>query len=188
MNKVKFISIKYFKENTTVEYNVDDDKITPTIYKAQDIYIQQSLGSEFYNHLKDAIVNNTLTTDEDILLRTYIQPCLNEYTLLLLIPIIQFNLTNKSVLLRNDNNSQPSTLEDIKFLRQSVRDMAEFYLKRLNRYLEENDNLFPKYYNADNDDNLPPTQKSYFNGVWLPRSGSDRCTWDELNKNRGDNT
>ena len=182
MSKVKFISIQYFKENTSVEYNVDDDKITPTIYKAQDIYIQQSLGSAFYEHIKDAIVNNTLTNDEDFLLRQYIQPCLNEFTLMLLIPVMNYNYTNKAVALRNDDNSQVSSLEEIKFLRQAVRDMAEFYLERLNRYLVENDELFPIYDNADGDDNLPPTNKSYFTGVYLPRGNSGQCTWDELNQ------
>lgn len=174
MQKVKFISTTYFKSNTTVQGNVDDDIIIPFIYRAQDIDLQQVLGTTFYNRLKEGVVNNNLNSDEDTLLRTYIQPMLVDYTLYYLIPHISYKFTNKAVSQQNSEFSNPSDLADIKYIRQSVRDMAEFYRERLVTYLCDYDSLFPEYVNPDSKENLKKSSKSYFNGVYIPKkTGSD---------------
>ncbi len=173
MAKVKFISITYLKENTTIEDNVDDDKLTPYIYKAQDTHIQQALGSTFYSHLKDAIVNSTLTSDEEVLLRDYIQPCLAEFVLYEVMPFLNFKMTNKAISQENSEFSTSSTLDDLKYLRQTVRDLAEFYLERLIKHLCDYSELFPIYLNPGSDENLEASNKSYFNGVYLPKKRSN---------------
>jgi len=173
MSKVKFISVKYLKENTTIEDNVDDNKLTPFIYKSQDIHIQQALGSAFYTHLKDAIINNSLTSDEEILLRDYIQPCLSEFVLYEAMPFLNFKMTNKAVSQENSEFSTSSTLDDIKYLRQSVRDLAEFYLERLIKHLCDYTSLFPIYQNPGAKENLEKNNKSYFNGMYIPRKGNN---------------
>jgi hypothetical protein len=174
MNKVKFISVKYFKSNTTVQGNVDDDIILPFIYRAQDIDLQQVLGTTFYNRLKEAVINNDLNADEENLLRTYIQPMLVDYSLYYLIPHISYKFTNKAVSQQNSEFSNPSDLSDIKYIRQSVLDMAEFYKTRLVKYLCDYSNLFAEYNNPDDKENLSKSGKSYFNGLYIPkRDGSD---------------
>ena len=175
MAKVKFISVTYLKENTTIEDNVDDNKLVPFIYKSQDTHIQQALGSAFYNHLKDAIINNTLNGDEDTLLRDYIQPCLSEFVLYEAMPFLNFKMTNKAVSQENSEFSTSSTLDDIKYLRQSVRDLAEFYLERLQKHLCDYSTLFPIYSNPGTDENLESSNKSYFNGVYLPKKNDGNC-------------
>jgi hypothetical protein len=167
---VKFISSTYFKANTTVDENVDDDIINPFIVKAQDVYIQQALGSAFYHRLKEGVANNNLNADEEDLLRDYIQPCLNEFTLYELIPHINYKFTNKSIAQKSSEYSQPSTLDEVKYLRQSVRDLGEFYLKRLQKYLcDFGSQKFPLYASPGSNENLPRKKKSFFGGVYLPK-------------------
>lgn len=171
---VKFVSPNYIKENTPIQQNIDDDIMVPYIVAAQDIYIQQALGSKFYQHLKDAIVANTLNTDEDNLIRDYIAPVITQFTFYELIPHINYKMTNKAVSQQSSEFSTPSGLDEIKFLRQSVRDLAEFYLKRLNKYLCDYGELFPLYISPGSKENLTRNRKSYFGGVYIPRRlGSD---------------
>jgi len=170
-NKVKFISTVFLKENTTIEDNVDDNKLVPFIYKVQDIHLQQALGTTFYEHLKAGVVNNTLTTDETDLIRDYIQNMVAEWTLYESMPFLSNKLTNKSISQENSEYSTPSTLDEIKYLRNNVRDIAEFYTKRLTKYMCDNASLFPKYLNPDSKENLSKNSKSYFSGIYLPKKG-----------------
>jgi hypothetical protein len=172
---VKFISPSFFKENTTVDENVDDDIIVPFIIKAQNLHIQQALGSAFYNRLKEGVANNNLNADEEDFLRDYIQPCLVEYTLYELIPHINYKLTNKAISQKSSEFSQASTLDEVKYLRQSVRDLAEFYMKRIQRFLcDFGTKKFPIYANPGSNENLKRKKRSYFGGVYLPKK-----TWYE---------
>ena len=170
MSKVKFVSVEFIKDNSTIEDNVDNKKLVPFIYKVQDLYLQQILGTTFYNHLKDAVVNSTLTSDEENLLRDYIQPMIVEYVVYQSLPFLSNKITNKSISQENSEFSQPSGLDEIKFLRNSVRDMAEFYGKRLAKFLCDNSILFPSYNNPDDNENLRKSSKSYFTGVYIPKS------------------
>jgi len=170
MSKVKFISTVFLKQNTTIENNVDDDKLTPFIYKVQDIYLHQILGSTFMTHLKDAIVNNTLTTDETFLIKNYIQNMIAEWTVYEVMPFLSNKLTNKAVSQESSEFSSPSSLDEIKFLRNSVRDMAEFYSQRLSKYLCDNITLFPTYQNPDSKENVSRNSRTYFNGIYIPKT------------------
>ena len=182
MGKVKFISIDYFKQNTVVEYNVDDDKIVPLIYKAQTVYLQQTLGTNLLNHLYDQVRNNTLTPLEEELIRDYIQNMLVEYTLYLLIPQINYNLTNKSVAQKSGDNETPSSLADIKYLRNEVLNMAQFYDERIVQFLKDYRTDFPLWRHRS-DNNVNPSKNTYFSGVYLGRRGcDDDCSWEELNE------
>ena len=61
---------------TPINGNVDTDKITPFIKSAQDIHIQDILGTKLYNRIIDGIENSNLPADYNTLLVTYVQPVL----------------------------------------------------------------------------------------------------------------
>jgi hypothetical protein len=166
-NLAQFIDCDYVKENTIIEYNVDDAKIQPIILKAQQIYIQQALGSYFYDYLCTGIVSGTTSTTERNLIIDYIQPALNEAVLYEALPFINYKATNKAVVKQNSDNSTASDLSEIKYLRQGVKDMMDFYIKRLNKYLIDNSTLFPQYENPTSPENVERNSKSYFNGLYL---------------------
>ena len=175
--RVKFVSVKYVKENTNIEANVDDSKIENVIFKAQDIYLQQTLGSNFYFHLMDAVTNTTLTTVEDELIRNYIQPMVAEYTFYEVFPFLNYKATNKAVSKQNSENSTPSELDEIKYLRSAILDVAQFYNARLTKHLCDFGMLYPDYANLVEQENLPRKSKPYFNGVYLPKSGMNTMTY-----------
>lgn len=166
MNTVKFISTQYLKDNTAIENNVDDTLLGNYILKSQDTHIQQTLGSGYYDYLKNQVVSSSLTTQENILMRQYIQPTLAEFTFYEVIPHLNYKATNKAVSQQSSEFTQPSTIGDIKYLRNTVLDLAEFYLRRLTKEL-----CSGKYplIGSFSDQNLNRNNKAYFSGIYLTR-------------------
>ena len=171
MNRVKFISVDYLRMNSTIEENVDDNKLIPFIYKSQDNYLQQVLGSTFFFHLSNAIINNALTTVEEDLIRVYIQPMVSEYTLYEAIPFLNYKLTNKAVSQENSEFSVSSELSNIKYMRNIILDMCEYYSERLVRQLCDYSELYPKYNNPDDNENVRANSNVYKNSVYIPKRG-----------------
>lgn len=168
-NKVKFIDTKYLKSNTTIEDNVDDDILVPFIYMSQDINIQKALGSNFYNHLKNGVVNNTLSNDEKTLIVDYIQMMVCRWTIYYALPDIWTKITNKSVSTNRSEYGDPVDTQKFIKLENRYRDLAEFYTERLVTFMEQNCDLFDQYKNPGNKENVRRSGRSYFNGLYIPR-------------------
>jgi hypothetical protein len=165
---VYFISTTYLRQQTPIEDNVDDTKLTPWIVQAQDTFLQEGLGETFYDRLKDGVENNNLNSDEQAFMRNYVQPQVAQYAFYLLMPFIAFKATNKSISKESSEYSTPVELTELKFLRSSVLDMAEFYKRRMIKYLLDHPSMFPAYNNPNALDNVPKSAQSYFNGVYIP--------------------
>ncbi|MCP4761436.1 MAG: hypothetical protein GY870_06615 [archaeon] len=181
-NIVQFVSVDYIKQNTAIEENVSSSLISSFIIKVQDTHLQQILGSYFYQHLMDAVVGGTLTTAEDNLIKNYIQRLISEWVFYEAFPFLNYKATNKAISKQNSDNSVPSELNEIKFMRSAIRDMAEFYNERLNVELINNGPKYPEYQNPETPENLPKNKKSYFNGVYLKGWGRS-CDPSEQYKN-----
>lgn len=165
---VYFISQDYLLANTPIEKNVDWDKISPYVIQAQQLYLQQSIGETGLNALSDGVKNNTLTNDEQQLMRNYIQPLVCQYTFWLCLPFINFKATNKALSKESSEYSQAADLDEMKYLRSNVKDAAEFYQRRLVKYLADHPGKFTWYDHPAALDNLPKTIQSYFGGVYMP--------------------
>ncbi|CAA6810517.1 MAG: Unknown protein [uncultured Sulfurovum sp.] len=170
--KTQFISIDYLKANTPIEDNVDDNKLTPNIILAQTTHIQTYLGSSFYNRLKEGYALKNITDDEDYFVKEYLMPCLAQWALYESIPFIKYKLNNKGMNEESSEFGAPSSEDAVKFLRNSVRDTAEFLGERLVTYLCDNYNLFDKYNNPDVDENLSKNSQTYFSGIYVPKKTS----------------
>jgi hypothetical protein len=167
--KVLYINMEYLKSRTTIEGNVDYDKVKPFIVKVQDLYLQQRLGSKFFNHLNQAVVFGTLTPAEEELIDSYIKPMVAEYTYYEAIPFLNFKLTNKAVTKQSSDNSETSDLNDIKYIRSILKNNAEFYDTRLYRHLKENEASFTIWAKSEKSDNLNKIDKTYSSGMYLPK-------------------
>lgn len=173
---VKFVSASYIKENTIIEMNVDESKITPIILKVQDLYLKQILGSSFYDHMNNSTAvylgyetGTTLTSAEYNLLVDYIKPFVAEYVVYEALPFLNYKATDKGISKESSEFSQPADLSEIKYLRNDVKDMAEFRGKRLAKYLCDHGQDFPEWQNPEQPENLPKNSKTYFNGIYIER-------------------
>jgi len=165
MDTVLLVSEQRMKQWTALDNNIRIDVLTPSILQAQDIYIQDTLGTRFYNRLKEGVINTDLTVTENMFLKDYVGPCLIQYALYLLLPNLKYKMVEKGILNGTSEETQPTTLDEMKWLRESALDTAEFYNKRMLEWLKDNPGVFPEYTNPGVDGMMPNKDTPYFSGL-----------------------
>lgn len=163
--RVQFVSTDYIYKYTLIEPNVDPDLITKNIWKAQDLNIQSCLGQNLFTKLVSDCPN--FTGQYQTLVIDYLQPALAEWVVYHTLPFINFRLTNKAVSQKSSDNSAPSTVDDLKWLRDQVRNNAEFYSERIKDYIKNNLEQFPEFYTSEpgNPFDIKPNRSNYFSGI-----------------------
>lgn len=165
METVLLVSEQRMKQWTSLDNNIRIDVLTPSILQAQDIYIQDTLGTKFYTRLKTGVVADDLTADESLFLKDYVGPCLIQYALYLLLPSLKYKMVEKGILNGTSEETQPTTLDEMKYLRDSAMDTAEFYNKRMLEFLQDNPGMFVTYTNPGVDGMMPNKRNPYFSGL-----------------------
>ena len=177
MARVLLLTTDKLKANTPIQQNVDDSIIKPYIYKSQETHIQQYLGTDLYNKILSDVQSGSISGNYKTLLDDYIQPALIEWSFYEVMPFISLKITNKTIGRGNADYLAEGDLTDLKYLRQTVRDVAEFYGERVIGYLRQYSNNFPEYSTNSGLDKIVPNSKSYFNGVYLGGGRSKDCDW-----------
>ena len=177
MGRVLLTSTYRLKRSTPIHHNVDDDLLNPYIFKAQEVHIQQILGTNLYNKIMNDVVANNISGSYLTLLNDYIVPCLIEWTFYETMPFISLKITNKTIGRGNADYMAEGDLNDLKYLRQTVRDLAEFYGQRIIGYLKQYSNQFPEYTTNSGLDKIVPNSSNYFSGVYLGGGRSQNCRW-----------
>ena len=168
-NKVLMLTADYYKRNTVVNLNVDEELLHPQIIKAQNVRIEKILGTNLFNIVLAEIDAQTYTARITTLLEDYIQPALVEWITYTALPYLNYKLTNKSVSKKSSDNSEPSELNEINYLRQNIRDDAEYYSERTTKFLEANTDTYPEYLNGNTDcDDIKPSKLNFISGIYLP--------------------
>ena len=165
METVLLVSEQRMKQWTSLDNNIRIDVLTPSILQAQDIYIQDTLGTAFYTRLKQGVIANDLTVDESAFLKDYVGPCLIQYALYLLLPSLKYKMVEKGILNGTSEETQPTTLDEMKYLRDSAIEVAEFYNKRMLEFLKDNPGMFALYTNPGTDGMMPNKRNPYFSGL-----------------------
>jgi hypothetical protein len=169
MADVLFISETKLKSFTALDYNVRPEQLVPYVIQSQDIYLQPVLGTRFYKGLKDRIANNTKTQEETDLINDYIAPMILNYALYQALPFLKYRLVQKGVVSPQSETSETASLEELTFLRNSVKDTAEFYQSRLVEFFYDNPSLFPEYRVPGTDGMYPDKSPGYETGLVIPK-------------------
>lgn len=187
MSRILFISTARLKSETPIQDNVDDNLLNPYINNAQETHVQMMLGTNLYDKIKNLIVTNTIgspgNANYKTLLDDYIVPCLIQWSFYEALPFISLKITNKSILRPNADNATEADLTDLKYLRSTVSDLAQFYSQRVSNYLKQYSYNFPEYFTNSGLDKIVPNSTSYFNGIYIRGTGrySD-CSWGLADK------
>jgi len=175
-----FISESRLKRLTAVHANLEPDELTPFVLQAQDIYVQELLGTKFYNNLKGRVISGTTTNSEKQLLNDYMAPMLANYAVYMALPSFNYKMKNKSVLNPSAEEAQNTDLSELKYLRGTVKDSAEFYRERAREFLMDNESDFPDYVNYGVDGMSPNKRKTYYSNIVIPRPVG--CLPSDLNR------
>jgi hypothetical protein len=165
MENVLLVSEQRMKQWTSLDNNIRIDLLTPSIIQAQDIYIQDTLGTKFYKRLKAGVIANDLTTDESAFLKDYVGPCLIQYALYLLLPNLKYKMVEAGIVNGTSEETQATTLEEMQYLRESALDTGQFYNQRMLEYLIDNPGMFADYTNPGTDGMYPNKDTPYFSGL-----------------------
>ena len=163
---VLFISEEKLKSYTSIQESVTPEDLTPYVLQAQDIYLLNYLGQTFYNQLKAQIIANQISIPNKFLLDQFIGPILVNYSMYHALPFLKYKFFNKSILSPDAEHSGQIDLNELKFLQNEVRMVAESYVDQMQIYLNNHLGDYPAYaaYNT-NDGQAPDTKTPYFSGL-----------------------
>lgn len=156
-----FITPNDLKQNTIINGNVDTDLFIEFIKIAQQMHVQNYLGTQLYNAIITKITNATLTGDYLDLVNDYIQPMLIHYAMVDYLPFANYQIRNGGVFKHRTENSESTTKDELDLLVQKHRTFADFYTKRFVDYMGiYASSLFPEYWQNRNDDMYPDRNPS----------------------------
>jgi hypothetical protein len=146
---------------TALNGNIDTDNFIQWIKVAQDIHIQNYLGTNLLEKIKTDIINNTLANPYLSLLNTYVKPMLIHWAMVEYLPFSAYTIANKGVFKHTSENATSVEKNEVDFLVEKERMIAQNYTERFITYINFNNTLFPEYSNNSNADMFPSTQNNF---------------------------
>jgi hypothetical protein len=146
---------------TATNGNMDTDTFIQWIKVAQDIHIQQYTGTELLNKIKTDIVNNTLANPYTDLVEIYLKPMLIHWAMVEFLPFQAYTIANKGIFKHSSENAQNVDKNEVDFLIDKQRYLAQNYTERFIQFMAFSGNTFPEYYTNSNSDIYPNTDSNY---------------------------
>jgi len=156
-----FINRTDLVKNSIIDGNVDTDKFIQFIKVAQQIDIQNLLGTDLYNKISADIVAGSLAGNYLSLVNKYVQPTLIWFAQMNYIPFAAYQIKNGGVFKHSSETAQNVDKNEVDYLVSKAREYANYYSTRLVDYLSFNDNLFPEYNTNSNSDIDPDTDTTF---------------------------
>ena len=166
MSKALFVTRHDISVCTAANGNIDNDKLLPFLNQAQDIHIQNYLGTDLYVKIQAEIVAGTLTNPYLALLNDYIKPMLLHWSMVEYLPYAGVNIANGGIYTKNPENSTALTKEHVDSLVERSRTTAQFYTNRFIDWMTNNAaGLIPEYYSNSQEDMYPDDVADF--GGWV---------------------
>lgn len=151
---VMLISPSEIKGKENVNYNVSDDTIGYSIRTAQELYLQEIIGTALYHKLQELVYNavagkpDTIDDAENVdyamLLDEFISPYLAAATTVELLMPLSMKIRNIGVSQNSDTNINATSVNDIKYMLNYYNVRVAMYATRISHYLCENKSVFPE--------------------------------------------
>ena len=161
MAQALLISRKDIVKFTAMNGNVDTDKFIQFIKIAQDIHIQNYLGSDLLNKIEADIIASTLTGSYLSLVSDYVKPMLIHWAMVEYLPFAAYTVANKWVFKHSSENATNVDKDEIDFLIEKERNLAQYYTDRFISYMSFNNDSFPEYNSNSNEDVYPDKDASF---------------------------
>ena len=161
-----FISRTDLVKNSILDGNVDTDKFIQFIKIAQQIDIQNYLGTDLYNKISADIVANNLSGNYLSLVNDYIQPMLIHYAMMQYLPFAAYQIKNGGISKHTSENAESVSKDEVDYLVNKERNFAEYYTRRLLAYISFHEDSFPEY-NSNTNEDISPDTNDLFNGLVL---------------------
>ena len=153
--------------NSIMDGNVDTDKFIQFIKLAQEIDVQQIIGTNMYDGLTAAIPNIDQPANArwKTVLNDYVVPMLIWYAQASYYPFAAYQVRNGGVFKHRSENADTVSKTEVDFLVEKARTNADWYSRRFIDFMAFNQTTYPEYTNNVNDD-IYPSGSATFNG-WV---------------------
>lgn len=165
MAQALLISRKDIVKFTAMNGNVDTDKFIQFVKIAQDIHIQNYLGTDLLNKIETDILASSLSGSYLTLVTDYVKPMLIHWAMVEYLPFSAYTLANKGVYKHTSENATNVEKEEIDFLIEKERNLAQYYTDRFISYMSFNNDSFPEY-NSNSNEDVHPDKDASFEG-WV---------------------
>ena len=149
MAKALFASTNYVKRKSIISGSLDPDKMVQFIETAQDMHIQNYMGTALYKKVQLLIVEETIGDVENekyrLLLDDYIKPMLAWYAQAEFIPFAAYTLSEGGLFKHRSENSDEIQSDEIAGLAERASLKASFYAERFVEFMCDNSNDYPEY-------------------------------------------
>ena len=150
-----FIKREDIVRNTALGGNVDTDKFIQFIKIAQQIHIQNYLGTKLYDKISADIIAGTLSGNYLSLVNDYVQPMLIHFAMMEYMPFAAYTIGNGGVYKHNSENSTSVEKGEVDYLVEKSRKTAEYYVQRFVDYMSFHQSDYPEYNTNVNEDIYP---------------------------------
>ena len=168
-----FIDDQYLKDYTPIGQNIDPLQVYPFVETAQDMYIQDLLGTPLYMDLTYKLYMGITFSQIEWTLVELCSKALAYYTVYLAVPHLAIKIRNVGVARATSDNTTPSTMEEMRYIRNEVKDMAEFWAERTVIYLNNYASLYPLYRTSGSHPDMSPSNGQYDSDIYLSPTYGD---------------
>jgi hypothetical protein len=168
----------YFKDNSVLNENVDWTIVQPIMIMVQDQYIHPILGTDLFDTIADEIYAGTVSTENETLLNLYLRKVIIYYTLAELAQVLKYRYMNKGVMVRNGENSQPASQEEVQAQYSYWKQKAEWQSERATKFLRENatTTVYADYYaSVITSDDILPNSTNFTTSIFLDNGDCNEC-------------
>lgn len=166
MAEALFVTRKDIVKYTNVSGGVDTDRFIQYVKIAQNIHIQNYIGTKLYDKISTDIIAGNLAGHYATLVENHIKPCLVHWAMVEYLPFAAYTVSNKGVYKHSSENAENVSKTEVDFLIEKERTTAQYYTDRMiehfSFYAAER---YAEYY-TNNDDNVYPDKDANFSG-WV---------------------
>lgn len=145
---------KLITANEVVEQALVIDTIDLSFIKdsfieiSQEEHLRPILTQDFYDLLVAETNAQVFTGSNETLINNYIKPALAFFVVADVILLIAMKINNKGVMVGDSETSNPASRQDRLDLNTRYKEQGQTLLNKMQRYLDNNKNLFPLYENG----------------------------------------
>ena len=137
----------FVKSMTNISDNVQGSYIGPAIRESQDVDFQGIVGTALYKKLQELVEDGSIENDENAKYKELLdtaQYFLAYSAIVKIILLTSVKLDNFGASQATDDNIKSLDLEEVLKLQGIYQSKADFYAKRLQKYLSDNADFFPE--------------------------------------------
>lgn len=149
----------YLKEFGGINTNTDATLLKKGILNAQEEYLADAIGWNFYTHILNAFTNNTLNTDETFLFNNFIKQALAARATLYCFTDTDVQIGTKGPQQSSSDFSKNPSKESVSLKWGQLQDSAKRRENLLKSYLKSNSGLFPEFEQNNSFYLKPSTEK-----------------------------